>query len=206
VSDKLIYKKAHKVDAVAIANLHKVGIPTGFLSKQSIDFLEALYLYLIIHEIVYVAKDKDKIVGFIAVSVNTSGLYKRFLKSNYMLLVKFALQNIFSLEFIKKAYETLNAPKKVRLQEMTVELPELLSIVVDDAYIGKGIGKHLLYCVEKELHSLGQEKYKVLVGSKLEANQFYVKNGFIILKDIELHKGESSYIYMKTLSKNPKVT
>ncbi len=29
-----------------------------------------------------------------------------------------------------------------------------------------------------------------------EANQFYVKNDFLVLKEIELHKGVKSYIYM----------
>jgi len=33
--------------AMYIANLHKKGIPTGFLSKQSILFLEALYAYIV---------------------------------------------------------------------------------------------------------------------------------------------------------------
>jgi len=77
--NNLEYNKATNSDVKYIANLHKKGIPTGFLSKQSILFLEALYAYLIKHEIVYVAKDKDKVIGFIAVSKNTSGLYKRFL-------------------------------------------------------------------------------------------------------------------------------
>jgi len=193
------YNKASLEDAKTIALLHKQGIPTGFLSKQSSAFLEALYHYLIVHEIVYVAKDKEQVIGFIAVSINTSGLYKRFLKSNVLLLVKFALQNIFSVKFIKKAYETLGAPKKTRIKEMQEELPELLSIVVDGDYAGKGIGKELLICAEKELVSLQKDKYKVLVGANLEANQFYVKNGFEIVKELELHEGVKSYIYVKEI-------
>ena len=196
----MIYDVARFTDAKAIAILHKQGIPTGFLSKQSPAFLEALYRYLIAHEIVYVAKNKEKVIGFIAVSVNTSGLYKRFLKSNILLLVKFALQNIFSVAVIKKAYETLRAPKKTRIKEMQEELPELLSIVVDSDYAGKGIGKELLTCAEKELVSLQKDKYKVLVGANLEANQFYVKNGFEIVKELELHEGVKSYIYVKNLN------
>ena len=197
MSDKLMYRKALEVDAIAIANLHKVGIPTGFLSKQSIDFLEALYLYLIVHEIVYVAKDKDKIVGFIAVSVNTSGLYKRFLKSNYLLLMKFVLKNVFSIEFIKKAYETLIAPKKTKIEKDSI--PELLSIVVNNNYKGYGIGSKLIKIYEKELLKLGYNSYKVVVGSKLEANKFYLKNNFVLNKEFELHEGEKSFLYIKKL-------
>jgi len=60
--DNILYLKATILDAKDIAQLHKKGIPTGFLSKQSLSFLEALYAYLITHEIVYIAKDKGKIV------------------------------------------------------------------------------------------------------------------------------------------------
>ena len=194
------FNKAHSHDAFAIANLHKIGIPTGFLSKQSIDFLESLYLYLIKYEIVYVAKESSKIIAFITVSVNTTNLYSKFLKSNYKLLIKFTLKNIFSIEFIKKAYETLNAPKKTHIKEAPIELPELLSIVVEDTYTKKGIGKKLLVHVEQELFSLNQKKYKVLVGASLKANQFYKKNGFEIVKKVEIHKGALSYIYTKELT------
>jgi len=196
--DNILYLKATILDAKDIAQLHKKGIPTGFLSKQSISFLEALYAYLIKNEIVYVAKDKDKVVGFIAVSKNTSGLYKRFLKSNILLLVKFTMQNIFSIEFIKKSFETLLAPKKTAIED-NENIPELLSIVVDNMYAKQGIGKKLLECAGKELTKLHQDRYKVLVGADLEANKFYEKNGFSLLNEVELHKGVKSYIYIKTL-------
>ncbi len=122
------YKKAQPQDSFFIANLHKVGIPTGFLSKQSSSFLEALYAYLIEHEIVYVAKERNKVVGFIAVSTNTSGLYKRFLKSNFMLLARFSLKNIFSFEFVEKALETLLAPKKTKINTIKTKRSAIITI------------------------------------------------------------------------------
>jgi len=195
----MIYEKAQENNAKDIAQLHKKGIPTGFLSKQSNSFLEALYEYLIKTEIVYVAKDKEKVIGFVAVSKNTSGLYKRFLKSNVFLLFKFIMRNIFSVEFIKKSFETLLAPKKTTIDD-NKEIPELLSIVVDDMYVKQGIGKKLLEYVEKELIKLHHNKYKVLVGADLEANIFYQKNGFIKIKEIELHKGIKSFIYIKNIA------
>ena len=196
---QIVYTKASNSDAPFISSLHKLGIPTGFLSKQSPSFLEALYAYLIKNEIVYVAKDRQKVVGFIAVSKNTSGLYKRFLKSNILILIKFAIQNLFSLDFIKKAFETLNAPKKTSL-DSNYDLPELLSIVVDKNYMKKGIGKELLSLVEKDLKELSFNSYKVLVGLYLEANSFYLRNKFVKIKEIELHKGEKSFIYVKEMA------
>ena len=63
--------RATEKDSMQIAQLHKAFIPTGFLSQQSLNFLNALYLFLAIHEIVYVIKEEGRIVGFIAGSLNT---------------------------------------------------------------------------------------------------------------------------------------
>jgi GNAT superfamily N-acetyltransferase len=203
VSDKLIYKKALKDDAVAIANFHKIGIPTGFLSKQSIDFLEDLYLYLIENEIVYVVKDKNKVIGFISATVNTNGLYKRFLIKNVVILIKFAIKNIFSIQFIKKSLETFLAPKKTKIEDNNI--PELLSIVVDERHKGRGIGKKMIEIYEEELLKIGYNKYRVVVGSKLDANQFYLNSGFVLNKEFELHKDEKSFLYTKEIgAKNDK--
>ncbi len=190
--------KATKQDSLQIARLHKAFIPTGFLSQQSLNFLNALYLFLIMQEIVYVVKEEENVVGFIAGSLNTDGLYKRFLKSNVPLLIAFALRNLFSIDFIRKAAETFTAPKKTVLDDLDYAVPELLSIVVDKSYAGKGYGKELLGCLEQEFRRSNAKDYKVLVGSQLEANRFYVNNGFVRVKEIELHKSAISYLYVKT--------
>ena len=184
-------------DSKNLALLHKQGIPTGFLSKQPLWFLEALYRYLISNEIVYVAKDSNKIIGFVAGSVNTQSLYKKFLKTNYLVLFRFMVKNIFSYQFIRKVYETFLAPKKTKIENDN--LPELLSIVVDIDYYGKGIGRKLVNLLEKEFKSQGFDKYKVIVGDSLEANKFYKSLGFKLYKKIELHKGDISNIYIKNL-------
>ncbi len=191
--------KATEEDSMQIVQLHKEFIPTGFLSQQSLNFLNALYLFLIMHEIVYIMREEERIVGFIAGSLNTDGLFKRFLKSNLGMLLKFALKNLFSMDFLKKAAETFTAPKKTAVDDLDYAVPELLSIVVDESYAGKGYGKDLLGCLEKELRSNNEKKYKVVAGSMLDANRFYTSNDFTKIKEIELHKGAISYLYIKTL-------
>lgn len=189
--------KACHSDAHYIALLHKRGIPTGFLSQQSHSFLTALYAYLIKNEIVFVVKERV-CVGFIAGTITTKELYSKFLKENLSLLIVFAVKNLFSLSFIKKAFETLFAPKKTLLDDDN-ELPELLSIVVEDTFKGQGLGQKLLKAFEDELKSNKVASYKVLVGEKLNANKFYIQRGFTLRKDIELHKGDISHIYVKKL-------
>ena len=190
--------KATEQDSLQIAQLHKAFIPTGFLSQQSLTFLNALYLFLIMHEIVYVIKEEGRIVGFIAGSLNTDGLFKRFLKSNLGMLLKVTLKNLFSIDFLRKAAETFTAPKKTVLDDLDYAVPELLAIVVDKSYAGKGYGKELLSCLEQEVRRSNAKAYKVVVGSQLDANRFYINNGFVRGKEIELHKGAISYLYVKT--------
>lgn len=191
--------KAREEDSLQIAKLHKECIPTGFLSQQSLKFLNALYLFLITHEIVYVVKEEEKVIGFVAVSLNRDGLLKRFIKNNFGMLFKFIMKNLFSIDFIKKALETFTSPKKTAVDEEDYEVPELLSIVINESYGGKGYGKSLLDCLEQELRSSKVKEYKVVAGSMLKANKFYAKNGFTKIKEIELHKGVISYLYLKTL-------
>jgi ribosomal protein S18 acetylase RimI-like enzyme len=187
-------------DSESIANLHKLGIPSGFLSQQSIFFLSELYSYLIKNELVFCAKDNGKVIGFVAGTLTTNGLYKKFLRKNITLLLTFILKNLFSLLFIKKATETLFAPKKTITDDCETELPELLSIVVDKNYNGQGIGQDLVSALEEKLIELDVREYKVIVGSKLDANNFYLRKGFIKQKEFKLHKDESSFIYTKKLT------
>ncbi len=191
--------KADIGDAPCVALLHKEGIPTGFLSQQSMSFLSALYTYLINNEIVFVVKKNDLVVGFIAGTLATHGLYKEFLKENLSLLIKFGIKNIFSASFMKKAFETLFAPNKTTLDYGSGEMPELLSIVVNNSFKGRGIGKQLLYAFEAELSLKEKIKYKVLVGGHLDANKFYMRNGFTLKKELELHEGGISHLYIKNL-------
>ncbi len=191
--------KAIEEDSLQIAQLHKEYIPTGFLSQQSLNFLNALYLFLITHEIVYVIKEEEKVIGFVAVSLNTDELIKRFMRNNFGMLFKFSMKNLFSIDFIKKALETFTSPKKTALDEEDYEVSELLSIVINESYGGKGYGKSLLDRLEQELRSSKVKEYKVVAGSMLKANNFYAKNGFTKIQEIELHKGVISYLYVKTL-------
>jgi ribosomal protein S18 acetylase RimI-like enzyme len=190
--------KASPNDALQIAKLHKNGITLGFLSQQSDEFLSGLYKHLIENEIVFAAKVNDRVVGFVSGTVTTSGLFKQFLLSNIPLLIKFAISNIFSVSFIKKCSETLFSPMKMRSEEGS-GLPELLSIVVDSQFAGSGTGKKLVEALDGEFINREIKKYKVVVGSTLDANGFYLRNGFEKVGEVEIHRGYISYVYIKEL-------
>ncbi len=195
-------RKANFNDSISIAYLHKSCIPTGFLSTLKIELLDILYKHIIKHDIAFVAIENNKVAGFVVCTLNTKHLYKKFFISNIFNLLPFIISKIFSIKFIKKIIETLFAPFKSKVDAgiSENELPELLTIAVNSKIQTKGIGHLLLISLENELKNLNIKKYKVIAGTNLiSANKFYLKHGFELVCQIEIHKGDLSNIYIKRI-------
>lgn len=162
-----------------IAKLHMQGISTGFISSLGIDFVTALYEVIAQSKssFGFVAQEANKIVGFVAFTANISKLYKlvvlrKGLRFGFLLAGK-----MFSLRRIKKVFETLFYPTRIR--KMHLPKAELLSIVVAKEQQSKGIASAMIRrgfeeCVRRKI-----EKVKVLVGAqKKSANKLLPKMWF----------------------------
>ena len=97
--------------------------------------------------------------------------------------------------------ETFRTPFKTRKADK-IALPdaELLSVVVQGGSQSMGIGGLLI----KELESVLQTKnilhYKVIAGDELQsANQFYLKHGFEMVAQINIHGNAVSNVFVKKL-------
>ncbi len=192
--------KAKVSDQKQIAELHKQGIPSGFISSLNIKVVQKLYKTIILNEIIFVVEANGKIVGFVSCAIQTGKLYKDFIKANSFSVLPYFILKVFSISFIRKTLETLKAPKKTKKDNREDEMPELLSIVIDASQQAKGIGKILLDALEKELIKRNIPEYKVVAGDNLlSANKFYQKYGFELSHKIELHKGQISNVYSKNI-------
>ena len=191
-------------DSGQIAELHYSALNTGFLSKLGVGFLNALYKYLIKNEIVLVAREGDKVWGYVSCSLNSAKVMRRFIL-NPEGVFKFLVGVISNPSLIIHSIETLSVPlkhKSAGRKESTPELPgvELLSISVDPNSQKHGIGTSLLAELEKRLRETGVKQYKVIAGSSLTgANQFYKKNGFVQVTTVNIHGNEISNVYCKEL-------
>jgi len=126
-------------------------------------------------------------------------LYKQFILRNFFGAIPFVVKQLFSLRFLKGVLENLTSVFKTRTNAEK-NLPELLSIAVKKEEAGKGAGSILLEKLEEELRKRQYNKYQVIAGDKLlSANNFYKKHGFQLVKKIQVHKGEDSNLYIKTL-------
>ncbi|MBN2835140.1 MAG: GNAT family N-acetyltransferase [Candidatus Delongbacteria bacterium] len=198
-----MYRKAEIYDAAYVADLHREGIPTGFLSSLSPKLLASLYGVIIEEGLSFVAVEDDKVIGFVSGSADSKALYKKIVKKNFFRLIPLFFKKIFSYSFFKRSLESFLIPFKTGKDEKKEKeiLPELLSIVISKNIQAKGIGSGLVKCLEEELMKRDIGSYKVLAGDNLiSANKFYLKNDFTLYEKLELHKGQVSNVYVKVLN------
>lgn len=179
-----------------IAMLHIEGIETGFISSLGIDFVTALYEAIAQNKdsFGFVAEENDSVLGFIAFTTNLNKLYKSVILSKGFHFVFLLAGKMFSLQQIKKVFETLFYPS--RIKKMDLPSAELLSIVVSEQAQGKGIAKQLMEKGFRECAKRGIDEVKVLVGADNEsANKLYQKCGFELVGQMDNH-GVISNIYV----------
>jgi GNAT superfamily N-acetyltransferase len=186
-----IYKDINEV-----SKLHYQYIPSGFLSSLGISFLNLLYKSMIDSKYAFciVVEEEGKIIGFVSGTVSVGGFYKEFLKKNFLMASIILLPKFLNLKIARRIFETFFYPVK---KEQNLPNAELLSIVVEKNYQGKGISQKLFERLVEEFSKKGINQFKVVVGSNLiPACKFYEKMGGVLQQEIEIHKGEKSRVYV----------
>jgi len=182
-----------------IAALHIQSINTGFISSLGIDFVTALYEAIARNKssFGFVTEEENSVLGFVAFTTNLNKLYKSIILKRGLRLTLLLTGKMFSLQTIKKIFETLFYPS--RLKKTDLPKAELLSIVVADESRGKGLGGQLLQKGLAECAKRGIEKVKVLVGADNKpANKLYLKCGFELVRQIDSHGVVSNIYVVKT--------
>lgn len=182
--------------ATHIAKLHMQGISTGFISSLGTDFVTSLYEAIAESKLAFgfVAQEDKKILGFIAFSTDLTSLYKSVVLKKGLRFAFLLAGKMLSLQRIKKVFETLFYPGRVK--KMKMPGAELLSIVVEEEGRSKGLASQLVEKGLEECTKRGIDKVKVLVGAENEpANKLYLKCGFEFVEQIDNH-GVISNIYV----------
>ncbi|MCX5633503.1 MAG: N-acetyltransferase [Phycisphaerae bacterium] len=183
------------------AVLHIQGIPTGFISSLGQEFVAALYEAIAEdkNSFGFVAIEDDKVLGFVAFSINLSRLYKYVaLKKGFKFIFVLAKRMLFS-RVIKKIWDNLFYPSKMK--KMNLPDAELLSIAIVPDGRGRGIAKQLVDAGFEECRKRRIEKVKVLVAADNEAaNKLYKKCGFELNTQINSH-GVRSNVYIRDLAR-----
>lgn len=186
----------NKHDSFQAAQLHVLGISTGFISSLGEKFVTALYEAVAEdkNSFGFVAVEDDKVIGFVTFSTNLSKLYKHVVLKKGFKFIFVLAKKIFSWRVIKKVWDNIFYPSKMK--KMNMPDAELLSIVVARIGQGRGIGKELIKKGLEECRRRGFDKVKVLVAVENEAaNKLYQKCGFELVTQVKSH-GIPSNIYI----------
>ena len=196
--------KPHKLnssDYRAIASLHCDHINQGFFATLGVPFLTLLYEAIDkdSESVLLVERVDRSVVGFVTGTRGLGRIYKQ-------LLLK-PLRLIYSLKSCllspSKMYKIIEVLLISKGSNISADLPkqELLSIVVNPTYQGGGHAKNLFKALCVHFREEGVSSFSIVVGSNLDrAHAFYTKMGSIPVKEIQVHKGADSVVYVKELS------
>ncbi len=186
--------------ARAVAELHRTGIQTGFLSSLGPMFLRQLYRALpgCPAGFGYVWVDQaGYVVGFIACAESVGRLYKQALRQRGLLMAIPLLRFMVRPSVIRRMWQTFRYPSSVG-----ADLPqaEVLSVVVDPQGRGKGVAASLMEAALKSFADRGIAEVKVAVDANNHiADRYYRKCGFELAVTRE-HHGLPMNIYVPQTS------
>jgi ribosomal protein S18 acetylase RimI-like enzyme len=183
-----------------IAALHKNYINKGFLSSLGDDFLTIIYKSISEKGILIAFKKEDKIVGYVSGVERFSAVLKHFVLNNLIKAGFFLLPKLVSFEVVKKIGDILLYPLKSKKDQPNIPQAELLSIVVDKDFQGKGISENLYKALKEDFMNIGIKEFKIIVGDELiGAQKFYLKMGAKKEQQINLHQNSISWIFIQQL-------
>ncbi len=182
--------------AAAVAELHRAGISTGFLSSLGGKFLTRMYRAIakVRGAFGYVWETPGgEVLGFIACSESTGAVYKRALLRGGLGMALSVAGHLLRPSVLKRIFQTLRYPS-----QSPADLPpaEVLSIAVSDRTRGQGVGKALMDAALAEFARRNIPRARVAVWAGNEtANRFYQRCGFT-LAHTRPHHGLDMNIYV----------
>ena len=191
-----------QADYRRVAQLHAETIDQGFLSTLGPRFLSLLYQAIdeCPDACLLLAREGDRVVGFVAGTLNMGQVYRQLLRHWLALglslapsvLVPWRLWRI--LEILR--YSRGGGGDATAVP--TLPAAELLSIAVDPAGRGRGIAEDLYTRLKLFFGTRGLGEFKIIVGaSLLPAHRFYRRMGAVPVAEIEVHRGAASTVYVQ---------
>lgn len=188
-----------------VARIHVESISKGFLSTLGIRFLALLYEAIDRSEgsILIVARDENRVIGFVAGTVGLGEVFRIMFKSWIRLAVAI-FPALFSPKKVYRISETLlfsGAKNRVDTIECSLKC-ELLSIAVSSGFRRKGVAEALFNELTLYFQKNGVTQFKIVVGDALApAHKFYRRLGAYPVARAEVHKGSWSTIYVLDINK-----
>jgi GNAT superfamily N-acetyltransferase len=185
-----------------IVEMHLRAFPGFFLVFLGPGFLREFYtgLLLDLTGIMFGAFEGDRLVGFVAGTVEPAGLYSRLIRRRK---VRFALAAMKPLvrrpTILLRLWRALRKPAESRaLGEKTALL---MSIAVDPSEQNRRAGEELLEAFCEECARRGNQRVCLTTdrdGNDL-VNRFYARRGFVVTRTFVTPEGRAMNEYTRNL-------
>jgi len=177
-----LVRPATQADVAGIVGVHVAGFPGFFLSILGSEFLAVLYDTIVgdRNGILLVAVIGGEIKGFVGGVLDTKGFYRRLFWSRPL-----RLTYILGLKVLRNGRIASRLARTVRTAfypSVAMEKACLMSIAVDPAVRGRGIGKALVAEFSRQIGIRGGRSYYLTTDRLYNeaTNQFYRSNGFAL--------------------------
>lgn len=184
-----------------IVEIHLLSFQGFFLTFLGRGFLKNLYEHFLYHNNsgIIVAIENEKIIGFLAFSSDISNFYKTLLKKRFFELGWYSF--LATLRNPKVMFRLLRAFTYSKKSERKEKYMELSSIGVLPNQERKNIGSKLIDKLKEIFESSGCKYIKLETDAidNEKANNFYIKNGFILQGSYKTPEGRemNEYLYKK---------
>ncbi len=182
-------------DIDEVVNIRYKELSSGLLSKLGKKFLYEYSKSLLKTPgiFVFVAKNNDRIVGFVSLTDEIERLHLRVIRNNFWGIFKALIEHLFlHPTSIGKIWETLS------YSGFSNGGAELLSMAVDSSHQRKGWGKKIFQKVKREFRKKGIKYFRVSTYEKdIGANFFYKKMGCNLEKSFNFRGEKMNYYIYK---------
>lgn len=191
-----------KKDLDKVVFIHQNAFPDSFLTTLGYNFLKTYYSILLSDcETTFVGYYiKDDLAGFCSVANTSNGYNKRLIKYNFFQFTWLGLILLFSNP--NSIVRLKNNLDKKSSENDNGDYSEIMSIAVSKKYQGKGIGKKMLFFIEKKLKENNFNKISLTTDyyDNELAIKFYKKNGYKVLSDFYTYPNRKMYRFIKILN------
>ena len=189
----------------AVARMHVTEVSEGFLSSLGEPVLRLLYRHLAAspHSVLILAVSYDdtagqdapgRAVGYICGTLDTSALYREFLRARWPAALRVLLPRLLRPRRIRKAVETLRYPAA---SDAALPKAEVINFVVVPELRGRGVADQLFDQLMQWFRANGETRVKMVTGERQgRAHGFYEKSGAVLRGRTSLHRGVPSRVYV----------
>lgn len=191
---KLVYRR--------VAELHIACITHGFLATLGPRFLALMYQAIDegSESVLMVSRDGPDVVGFVAGTSGGMGPIYNGMLRRWPALMLALLPSLVSPRRVWRILEILRYSGRAA-RAADLPMAELLSIGVDSEARGKGHAAGLYQGLCDYFRNKNVAAFKIVVGLSLDsAHRFYCRMGARPASRLEVHSGETSTVYLHTLS------